>query len=360
MQAEAPTTNHVEGIPFEDRFVDALNNGALMISCSIGHRVGLFDTMADVDWADSEQIAARAGLNERYVREWLGAVTTGGIVETDGSGRFRLPAEHAGLLTRRSESNLAVFSQYISLFGQVEDAVLDCFRNGGGVSYESYPRFHEVMAEDSGISVLPALESAILPLVPGLIERLERGIDMLDVGCGRGRALLQLAERFPASTFIGIDISEEATSWARREAARRGLGNVRFDVRDATDFDQTAEPNRFDLVTTFDAIHDQARPLAVLRGIARTLKSDGVYIMQEIHASSHVHHDLDHPLGPLLYTVSCMHCTPVSLAQGGEGLGAMWGRERAREMLRAAGFENVEMHRLEHDIQNDYYVVRHR
>lgn len=234
-----------------------------------------------------------------------------------------------------------------------------CFREGGGVPYERYGRFHEVMAEDSAQTVLAVLHSHILPLVPGLTERLARGIDVLDLGCGRGLALLDLAARYPESRLTGYDLSAEAIGFARDEARARGLANVRFEPRDLSDFDVAAEPEAFDFVTTFDAIHDQARPAAVLRGIARTLRPDGVYLMQDIRASSHVHENLEHPLGTFLYTVSCAHCMTVSLAQGGEGLGTMWGRQKAGELLRAAGFTRIEIHELPHDLQNDYYVIRH-
>ena len=138
------------------------------------------------------------------------------------------------------------------------------------------------------------------------------------------------------------------------EAKKYGSTNVR-EVKDAATLDET---RRYDLITTFDAVHDQARPAAVLEGIARALKDDGVYLMQDIAGSSHVHNNIDHPLGPFLYTVSTMHCTAASLAQGGEGLGTMWGEEKAREMLAEAGFRNMETRRLDHDIANTYYVVR--
>ncbi|MFW6201870.1 MAG: methyltransferase domain-containing protein [Gemmatimonadota bacterium] len=343
---------------FEERVVGALNESALMLMVSIGHRTGLFDSMEDGEPVSSAELAERTGLQERYVREWLSALAVGRIVEVDGAGRFRLPAEHAALLTRSAEENAAVFAQYVAVMGAVEDDVVRCFREGGGVPYERYDRFHEVMAEDSGQTVLSALHDHILPLVPGLTERLASGIRVLDLGCGRGLALLDMAASYPASTFVGLDLSEEAIEYAREQAGARGLDNVRFEVRDTSDFDETAEPSAFDLVTTFDAIHDQARPAAVLRGIRRTLRPGGVYLMQDIHASSELGNNMDHPLGPFLYTISCMHCMTVSLAQGGEGLGTMWGRERALEMLERAGFDEVEVHRLEHDIQNDYYVAR--
>lgn len=344
---------------FDGWFLDAINGGALMLMISIGHRTGLFDTLAVLDWTGSKQLANNAGLDERYVREWLGAMATGGILEVDETDRYRLPREHAQYLTRGSEQdNLASFAQYISVLGSVEDDIVHCFREGGGVPYEKYPRFHEVMAEDSGNTVVAALDDFILPLIPELKDRLEEGIRVLDLGCGRGRALLKLAVQFPNSEFHGLDFSEEAIGWAQSEAEKRELRNTAFQVRDASDFDRTAGPEAYDFVTTFDAIHDQAKPLSVLKGIYRTLKPGGVYLMQDIHSTSHVHKDRDHPLGPLLYTVSCMHCMTVSLAQGGEGLGAMWSREKARELLEKAGFKYIEIHRLDHDIQNDYYVLR--
>lgn len=224
--------------------------------------------------------------------------------------------------------------------------------------YARFPRFHEVMAEDSGQSVLSSLESHILPLVPGLTGSLQQGIRMLDVGCGRGLIIMRLAELYPRSQFVGMDLSAEAIAFARGEAARRGLHNIEFIASDVSDFDETAEPAAFDFVTTFDAIHDQGRPLNVLRGIRRTLKPGGVYLMQDISGTSHLQKDIEHPLGTLLYTVSCMHCMTVSLAQGGAGLGAMWGEERTYEYLQKAGFGSIATHRLDHDIQNNWYVVR--
>jgi 2-polyprenyl-3-methyl-5-hydroxy-6-metoxy-1,4-benzoquinol methylase len=345
---------------FSERFLTSLNNGALCLMTSIGHRTGLFDMLSQLPPATSEEIAAKAGLNERYVREWLGAMVTAGVVEVEpDSGRFALPAEHAAFLTRAAAAdNLAVFAQYIGLLGSVEDDVVECFKRGGGVPYERYPRFHAVMAEDSGQSVLSSLESHVLPLVPGLTERLMAGIHALDVGCGRGRIMNRLAELYPRSRFVGMDLSRDAIECARAEATRKGLQNIRFVSRDLSDFDQTAEPGAFDFVTTFDAVHDQARPLNLLRGIHRTLKDDGVYLMQDIRGSSCVHKNIGHPIGTLIYTISCMHCMTVSLAQDGEGLGAMWGEEKAREYLQRSGFRSVEVHRLAHDIQNNWYVVR--
>ncbi len=351
-----PDLDQARAEEFAERMVGVLNEGAIALMTSIGHRTGLFDAMAGLPPSTSDQIASAANLNERYVREWLGAMVVGGIVEHDPEeGTYQLPREHAAFLTRSaSPDNIAAFAQYIPLLGSVEDGIVESFRHGGGVPYSAFPRFHEVMAEDSGQTVLPALKDHILPLVPGLVERLEKGIDVLDVGCGSGRALNLMARTFPNSRFVGYDLSEEAIARARVEAQEHGTTNARFEVKDAATLDEEA---RYDLITTFDAVHDQADPAAVLKGIAEALREDGVYLMQDIAGSSHHHNNLEHPIGPFLYTISCMHCMTVSLAQGGAGLGAMWGEEKAKQMLEEAGFKEVEIEQLPHDFQNYYYIA---
>jgi ubiquinone/menaquinone biosynthesis C-methylase UbiE len=345
---------------FAGRLLTALNDGSLCLMASIGHRTGLFDAMRDQPPQTSNEIASRAGLNERYVREWLGAMVTSGVVSVDAEGpRYHLPPEHAAYLTRKAGAdNFAALTQYVPILGQVEDAIIECFKNGGGVPYEQFPRFHAVMAEDSGQSVLSSLQSHILPLVPGLTDQLDHGLRWLDAGCGSGRVMNQLAELFPNSQFVGMDLSRDAVRVAREEALARGVKNVEFVEVDLSAFDRDAEPESFDVITTFDAIHDQGKPLNVLKGIHRALKGSGTYLMQDIKGSSHVHKNREHPVGTFLYTVSCMHCMTVSLAQGGEGLGAMWGEEKTREYLERAGFRSIETHELAHDIQNNWYVVR--
>lgn len=342
---------------FAEQLLNTLNNGALALMTSIGHRTELFDTLAELPPATSQQIADAAGLNERYVREWLGAMVTGGFIEYDAADKtYTLPAEHAAFLTRSAGSdNIAPFAQYIPVLASVEDQIIDCFYKGGGVPYSEYKRFHEVMAEDSGQSVVSALEEHILPLIPNLIEALQRGIDVLDVGCGSGRAMNKLAQLFPNSRFRGYDFSAEAIATATAEAQDRKLNNIQFHVKDAATID---EQEKYDLITTFDAVHDQARPDIVLQNIYRALRSDGTYLMQDIHASTEVSGNLEHPAAPLLYTISCLHCMTVSLATGGMGLGAMWGREKALQMLADAGFTQIEIKELAHDFQNDYYIIQ--
>lgn len=342
---------------FTERMCEIVNGAGLAMMISIGHKTRLFDTMADLQPSTSEQIAWTAGLNERYVREWLNAMTTGRVVEYDPQTEtYRLPRAHAACLTRAAApANLAVTTQFIPVLASVEDQVVECFRNGGGVPYEAFAHFHDVMAEESDQTTLGGLTEHILPLIDGITKRLTDGIDVLDIGCGSGRAMNHLAAIYPASRFQGIDLTGEGILRARAEAERADLTNVRFEAADATNMDYR---ERFDLITAFDAIHDQARPDIVLANIRRALRPGGVFLMQDIAACSHVHENMDHPLAPYLYTISTMHCMTVSLAQGGMGLGTAWGRQTALKMLREAGFRDVRVTQLAHDELNDYYVAR--
>jgi 2-polyprenyl-3-methyl-5-hydroxy-6-metoxy-1,4-benzoquinol methylase len=342
---------------FAERMLNILNSGAIALMTSIGHRTELFDAMAELPPSTSQQIADAAGLNERYVREWLGAMVTGQLIHYNAIDKtYFLPAEHAAFLTRSAASdNIAPFAQYIPLLGSVEEQIIDCFYKGGGVPYSEFKRFHAVMAEDSGQSTVSALFDHVLPLIPGLSEALHQGIEVLDLGCGSGRALNKMAAAFPNSRFTGYDFSGEAIANANAEVQMRQLDNIQFQVKDAASLD---ESDRYHLITTFDAIHDQARPDIVLKNIHRALRPEGIYLMQDIHASTEVSGNLDHPVAPLLYTISCLHCMTVSLAYGGMGLGAMWGQEKALQMLAEAGFKQVEIKRLAHDFQNDYYIIR--
>ena len=341
---------------FADRMIHMVNEGMLALMVSVGHRTGLFEVMATMPAATSADIAARAELDERYVREWLGAMTTGRIIEHDGATEsFSLPADHAAWLTRAAgPDNLAIEAQYVGLLALVEDQIVECFRHGGGVPYSSFPKFQALMAEDSGAVRDATLIGVTLPLVPGLTDRLADGIDVADVGCGSGHAANLMAETFPRSRFVGFDFSDTGLAAAREEAERKSLPNVRFSKRDAAHLGETA---RFDLITTFDAVHDQARPDLMLAGIADALRPDGVYLCADIAASSKLSENLDHPLGPFFYTVSCMHCMTVSLADGGMGLGAMWGEQKALQMLSDAGFTSVNVEHVDGDITNSYFIA---
>jgi SAM-dependent methyltransferase len=241
------------------------------------------------------------------------------------------------------------------LLAQVEDNVVDCFHHSGGVPYGAFPeRLWAVEAEASGVGYDADLVKVTLALVPGLVERLRTGIDVADVGCGSGHAVNLMAQSFPASHFVGLDVSEPALAAARAESEKLGVTNATFVQQDAASLDGR---ERYDFITTFDSVHDQARPDLVLAGIARWLRRGGVYLCVDMSASSTLAENISHPIGPFLYTASCLHCMTVSLAEGGMGLGAMWGEQLALQMLAEAGFTSVEVAHVEGDIVNNYYVA---
>jgi SAM-dependent methyltransferase len=341
---------------FAGRTLGMLNDGMLTLLLSIGHQTGLFDTMAGIDAGTSAEIATAAALDERYVREWLAGMTVGGIVEHDPeAGRFKLPREHATCLTRSAgPDNLASFAQYAALFGEIEQQVIHCFRHGGGVGYDEMPRFQALQAEESAQIHDGVLIDVTLALVPGLLDRLRGGIEVVDVGCGHGHAVNLIADAFPSSRVTGIDISEQGIGAARAEAKRLRLENARFVVGDALEL----EPASTDLVTAFDVIHDLPKPHETVRAIHTALRPGGTFLMIDIAASSHLHENLEHPLGPALYTASIFHCMTVSLANDGPGLGTMWGEQTALLVLREGGFEDVTIERVEADILNQYYIAR--
>ena len=205
---------------FAERMLRTMNEAALALMVSVGHRTGLFDAMAGMPAATSAEIASTAGLDERYVREWLAVMTTGRIVEHDGeAGTYSLPAAHAAWLTRAAGmQNLATGMQYIGLMAMVEDQIVECFRHGGGVPYSAFPRFQAVMAEDSGAVHDATLIDATLPLVPGLTARLERRYRR------RGRRMRIRPRHQPD----GRGVSPVTVHWLRllrgrdRRRARRG------------------------------------------------------------------------------------------------------------------------------------------
>jgi len=315
-------------------------SGMLAMMVDIGHKTGLFEAAAK-GAGTSQQIADRAGLNERYVREWLAAMATGGIMEYDaGSRTFVLPAEHAVCLTGTSSRNLAPNSQGLAMLAKRLDAVTTCFRSGGGVPYSEFrPDFTDFMDASWRLLYDGLLIKGFLPAAKGLPERLAAGIRVADIGCGTGHAVNLMAKEYPRSDFVGYDIAADAIERARAEARAMALGNARFEVRDVT---RLPAELTFDLITSFDAIHDQRDPAAVLRSAATALSPDGIYLVVEPRASSNLEDNVGKPFGPWLYGMSVLHCMTVSLAEGGAGLGTAWGEQTARQFLTEAGFTSVE------------------
>jgi SAM-dependent methyltransferase len=341
---------------FAGRMLDALNAASVTLMTSVGYRTRLFDRLAELAPSTSEEIADAAGLNERYVREWLGAMVTGRVVDYDpGARTYSLPAEHAASLTRTAgPDNIAAIAPYFPLMGSVESEVVGCFRHGGGVPYSAYPGLQEQLDNESRPVFDATLIDRTLPVVPGLVDRLEAGIDVADVGCGSGHAINLMAQAFPRSRFIGFDFAEDGVERGRQEAAAMDLRNARFEAKDVAEL---SAPDSFDLITAFDTIHDQAQPRKVLKEIAEALRPGGTFLMVDIAASSNVEDNIDHPLGPTLYAFSTLHCMTVSLALGGEGLGTAWGEQKARELLAEAGFDRIDVRQVEGDIFNNYYVA---
>jgi 2-polyprenyl-3-methyl-5-hydroxy-6-metoxy-1,4-benzoquinol methylase len=337
--------------------VAAIDGASLTILLSIGHQTGLFDAMAGLPPATSGRIAEAAGLSERYVREWLAGMTTGHVVDFDAAtATYSLPAHRAAALTRAAgPDNLALVALFVPQLGEVEQKIVGCFREGGGLPYSEFPRFHTLMAEMSAAVFDNALVDVVLPLVDGLPDRLRSGADVADFGCGSGHAINVMAEAFRASRFTGIDFSDEAIAAGVQEAARLGLTNAAFESHNLAQLDKR---EAYDVITAFDAIHDQAQPARVLENIYRALRPGGVFLMADIKASSRLEENVDVAMSTYLYTTSLMHCMTVSLALDGAGLGAAWGTQLATSMLADAGFDDVRVAEVDSDPINSYYIAR--
>ena len=262
-----------------ERLMGILNDGSAAVLISIGHQAGLFNVLAGLPPATSLQIADAAGLNERYVREWLGGLVTAGIIGYEpASEAYVLQPAYVPSMTGTGVDNLARTLTFVTLMGEVAGKVAARFRTGGGLQYGEYPGFVQIQAADSAAVHDYSLVDVILPL-SGRVADLRSGIRVADVGCGAGHAVNLMAQAFPASTFVGYDFLAEALEAGRDEALRLGLSNVRFELCDAAALDLREE---LDLVTVFDAVHDQAHPAAVLRNIRRALKPGGTFLMVDI------------------------------------------------------------------------------
>jgi SAM-dependent methyltransferase len=353
-RAMAAEFDRAKAKAFTQLMVRHLEGAAVSIMIEVGRRVGLFEAMATMGAVTSVEIAEKTGLSERYVREWLAAMVCGGIIEyAAGEHTYRLPREHAAGLTGSSSRNLTGMAEMFPLMNRVIPDVADAFRTGHGVPYSAYqPDFTGLMDRRSRPRYDELLFSAYLAKPEGLLSRLEAGIRVADVGCGTGYCITLMARRFPKSTFIGYDLSEEGIAEAR--AAARGLANASFVVQDVR---RLETPVPFDLVTAFDAIHDQADPAGVIRRIRAALAPGGTFLMLDVWASSELADNVGVPMAPYLYTMSTMHCMSVSLAGGGPGLGTAWGHQVATRMLHEAGFTDVKLFERA-DPANSLYVAR--
>lgn len=341
---------------FGQQLLDAYVGAATTAMVAIGHKTGLFEA-AVAGPATSAELADRAGLSERHVREWLGSMVTAGVFTYDPAhGSYRLPPEHAFLLTGDTAMNQAVLAPMSVHLSTHVNGVAERFRNGGGVSYDEYrPEFTEAMDEIGRRQYDASLIGSYLPQADGLIDQLDQGIAVADLGCGTGHCINLMARQYPASTFVGYDIADDALELARAEAEEWGLTNVRFECKDVAGLDDV---EHFGLVTAFDAIHDQVDPAGMLAGAYAALELGGTFFAVDINASSNLEDNVGNPLAPFIYAVSVLHCMEVSLAGDGAGLGTAWGRELACQMLGEAGFEGIEVHDMDDDPLNVIYTCR--
>ncbi|GAA5137445.1 class I SAM-dependent methyltransferase [Pseudonocardia adelaidensis] len=340
---------------FGEQLLGMLTGGMLSMLIGIGHRTGLFEAAARGP-ATSVELAERAGLHERYVREWLGAMVTGGIMEYDpADGRHRLPAAHAALLTGATSRNIGPVANSLRTLGTVLPQVERCFAEGGGVPIAEFAAVSVGGLGETWRHVYDEhLVDGFLGRVPGLHDRLRAGARVLDLGCGTGHAVNVMAREFPDSTFDGLDIATAAIDDAEAERAAMALPNAAFAVGDAAEL---APDRPYDVITAFDAVHDQAAPEVVLRRIRDALAPGGVFVMIDTNFATRLEDNIANPYAPLSYGISLLFCVPTSIATGGSALGAVWGQELAREMLTDAGFTDVRVLDTPRP-QNCMYVCR--
>ncbi len=319
------------------------NTSAAMVTtlAALGDRLGLFKTLAASGPATSAEIAARAGIVERYAREWLGGMTSAGYVTYDPvTRRFALPPEHAAALADEGGPMFfgGIYEMLLSA-SSVVDRVAEAFRAGGGVPQSAYDdRFWDGMERFSGGWYDNLLVQRWLPAMPDVQSKLGEGADVADVGSGRGRALIRLAQAYPAGRYVGYDAFAPSVERATARAREAGVADgVRYEVRDAAG----DLPGSFDVITSFDVLHDAVDPVAVLRSIFRALKPDGIYVCLEPNCSDKLEENAG-PIGSIFHGISILYCMTTSLACGGAGLGTLGLHEpKLRELATVIGFRDI-------------------
>jgi SAM-dependent methyltransferase len=331
---------------------------AAVVLAALGDRTGLFKDLAGHGPGTSGELAARTGLSERYVREWAAGMFAAGYLDYDeAQQRYALPAEHVPALA--TEPGPAFFGGvHQELIGAIQryDQVTGAFRRGGGVApADLHP---DVWAGTSRFTAQwhqNTLVQQWLPLVPATTAKLEAGAAVADVGCGTGQALIALARAFPGITATGYDTHPPSVAQARRAAAEAGLaGRVSYQVLDAA----AGLPGSYDVITTFDVVHDAADPLGLLRSIRDALRPGGSYLCLEINCSDQATANVG-PVATLLYGFSLLYCMTTSLAQGGEGLGTLGLPEPVlRELAGKAGFAQVRRVEMDNPFNSLYELTR--
>lgn len=322
----------------------------------IGDRLGLFRALASSGRTSSTALADSLGLNERYVREWLKAMAAFGYVEHDAADlHWWLSEEQVAVLVREDSPyfGAGTFQFTLPSLLHTED-IVEAFRNGGGVAYAqlhpeivpSIDRMHRPWFDH-------LLTGQWLPAMPGVVERLQRGARVLDVGCGLGRSTVALARAYPASAIVGLDPHAPSIDAARKLAAGQGLANATFAELELA---ALATAPGFDVVLAIDCIHDMRDPVQALRCIRELLTPAGIFVWSEPTGSSN---PLDNraPLPRLRQALSVYHCLTVSLAEGGHGLGTLIGEDGARALAAAAGFTRFEVLPVASETQV-FYLLR--
>jgi 2-polyprenyl-3-methyl-5-hydroxy-6-metoxy-1,4-benzoquinol methylase len=333
---------------FFDRFV-GFASGAMVIGLlAVSDRSGLSTYLRENPSGTAAEIAKGARLQERYVVEILAGLAAAGVLEyRPATGVFELPPEHAVFIAdETSPYFMGGWFDMIPAVTRQIDGVSAAVVHGGGVGFEEFGK-EMIRGIDRGNSPSQKilLTRKWLPALPGLVERLEEGIRVADVGCGSGTAVVTMATAYPNSSFVGYDVSTESLAVARGRA--EGVGNLEFHAHAA---DEIPVDPGFDLITTFDVVHDLPNPLASLTRIREALRPGGQYLMTEPNTSSHLEENLG-DLGALHYGISTLYCMTQSLARGGAGLGSAWGTERAEELAGQAGFSTF---RPLEDIENRF------
>lgn len=352
-----PAVDQEKAEEFVGKVLGDTSAAMVTLLASIGDRLGLFRDLATRGPATSDELAERVGISERYAREWLGAMASAGYLEYDAEQkRFTLPLEHAPVLAQ--EGGPFFFGgihQMIPAMAGVVGQVAESFRNGGGVPFEAYPpEWWDGMERFTKSWFENLLTQVWIPAMPDVQQKLERGARMADVGCGRGRALIKLAEAFPKSSYVGYDIFGPSIERASENAAQAGVADrVSFRQLDVAQ----GLPEQYDVIATFDVVHDAADPLRLLTAIRESLKPDGAYVCLDVNCSHKLEENFG-PLGAMFHGFSVLYCMTTSLGAGGAGLGTLGFHEpKVRELCAKAGFGPVRRVPLENPF-NILYEIR--
>jgi len=354
MTSEAGALDHEKLKAFVVQAVNDVGTATLGALSFIGDRLGLFKAMASAGPVTVEELARKTRLDRRYLQEWLGAMTAAQYIEYEApTRRYRLPPAHAFVVAdETSPFFVGGFLEIVVPLVAQAPKLLRAFRNGKGVRQRAYPaETFEVIECSSAAWYRHKLVQEWLPTMPDVVDKLRAGGAYADVGCGSGRAAITVAKAFPEARVSGFDNHAGSIARARKNARAERVGRrVTFEARDA----KRMPKERFDLVSTFDVVHDAADPLGLLKTIREGLHPDGVYVCLDINCGGKLEDNLN-PFGALFHGVSTLYCMTTSLANGGVGLGTLGFHEaKVHELCEEAGFSSVRRVPIENPFNNLY------